>query len=97
MCYCRRFKAGYVNKSDDNYVGVACIVGDDIYLALTSGAYVYDGRVTGLNSDQLDKMIEESADRVTAIKSAKTVQARYYDIDEDKFVTDEGVTVPSLD
>ena len=55
----------YVNKSDDNYVGVACMVDNEVYLALTSGAYYYNGKVSGLDSAALDKMIQDGTGSIT--------------------------------
>lgn len=50
-------KNGYVNKSDEKYVGQACIKSNKIYLALTSGAYDFNSIVTDLDSEELDGKI----------------------------------------
>lgn len=55
----------YVKKSDANYKGNACVKNNEIYLALTSGAYDFNGKVTGLSSEDLDDAIVETTGSIT--------------------------------
>ena len=52
-------KDGYVNKTDAAYEGSACVVDKVVYLAMTNGAYYYNGKVSGVSSSDIDSMIME--------------------------------------
>ena len=63
-------RANYVNKSDTKYAGVACIYKNEVYLALTSGIYQFNGKVTGVEAGTISNAVSKP-DTITITNTTK--------------------------